>query len=162
MALFTRFRIYSIVSLGMLLLLIPTLAWSQAVKEEDLPSEVMVSFRKSFPVIAVDGYLTRQGDYQLSFRADGADRVYLYTEKGKLLVMRMVIEEYVIPGEIRESMGNLGEASLVKAFKVKTASGNYYEILMKEKERLTLYRYNTANVRISANSMLPGEPFPRL
>jgi hypothetical protein len=149
-------------ALLVLLLLFSLLGQAQPVKETNLPEGVMVSFRKSFPVIAADCFHTQDGDYQLSFRADGADRVYLYSEKGKLLVMRMAIEEHAIPGEIRESLLGMEGTSIVKAFKTKTPSSHYYEVLVKDHDRFSLFRYNSEKTRTAVTSLLVNDPLPRL
>ena len=141
------------VLVGLLTLLQPLFAQVQPVEEADLPREVMVAFRKNFPVIAVDALLTAEGNYQLTFRADGADRVYLYAGTGRLLVMRMVAEGAQVPEAVMAAGREMEGAETIHYFRSRNAKDNCWEIHQKGKEgewvlRLTAEGKKLARARV--------------
>jgi hypothetical protein len=156
------------ICLSLLLTLVAMPALGQAIKEDDLPREVMVSFRKNFPVIAVDAFRTTEGNYQLTFRADGADRIYLYAENGRLLVMRVITEEHKVPGEVREIGLVETDAKVLRVYRTRTAKTQYWELHMQYPDGEALLRLTVPEGQTSPSGQATkvpvekGAPLPRI
>lgn len=135
-------------------LAICNLAFSQKVKESDVPAVVKESFEKHYPGVKAEKWELEDGNYEIEFEKGEVETSVVFNAQGNLLEEEQEIEVSALPAEIKTFCGlNYAEYKITEAAKITTSDNTtqYEAELKKGKEKFDLIFDASGNFLRKAN-----------
>lgn len=105
-------------------LLVSTVAYSQKVKEKDVPEAVKTAFKSAYPKADDVKWEKEDANYEVEFEIDDVDHSALYDVNGKLLESEMEIETSQLPQKALDYMKtHYADKKIKEAAKITDAKG---------------------------------------
>lgn len=110
------------------------LAFSQKVKESEVPAIVKQSFEKRFPGVKAEKWELENGNYEIEFEKDEVETSAVFNAQGNLLETEQEIEVRALPAEIQAYIGkNYTGYKITEAAKITTSDNHIqYEAEVKK------------------------------
>ncbi len=117
-------------------LLISAVAYSQKVKEKDVPDAVKTAFKAAYPNAEDVKWEKEDANYEVEFELNDVDYSALFDANGTLLETEMEIETSQLPQQVIEYMKtHYTDKKIKEAAKITDAKGTVtYEVEIKGKD----------------------------
>jgi hypothetical protein len=117
-------------------LFVSTVAYSQKVKEKNVPDAVKIAFKAAYPNADDVEWEKEDENYEVEFELNDVDYSVLYTADGTLLETEMEIETEQLPQNVIEYMkANYADKKIKESAKITNNKGVVtYEVEIKGKD----------------------------